>query len=156
MTTATIGIQGYFVGIFAARFIKALHYSPRKTVTLSLTFTYLSIRSAHISGANNIYGNHTNILSRYLLRGNCTLAKFLRLRSSRIIEHVSPNFLHKTAVQLDRDDQLCDFREVFGRHLLEFGHGNHLEPSGIMTPREIKWEKNDSRTWLITAVRFFI
>lgn len=54
-----------------------------------------------------------------------TLAKFRC--PSRIIEHVSPNFLHKTAVQLNRDDQLCDFREVFGRRLLEFGHGNHLE-----------------------------
>ncbi|TGZ51904.1 Uncharacterized protein DBV15_05564 [Temnothorax longispinosus] len=74
---------------------------------------------------------------------------------SRIIRHVSPNFLHKTAAQLNRDGQLCEFQEVFEKADACWNLATAIVKStyvrlgrrGVATPPGgwAKWEKTTLR-----------
>jgi len=75
---------------------------------------------------------------------------------------VPSNFFHKEAAQLNRDDQLCEFREVFEKATACWNPAMGIIKSTYVRPgrrrdgARAQMGKNDGRTWLIMVVRFLI
>jgi len=157
-------IQGYFVGILAARFMRVLRCTP--FAKFSSTLIHSVHRKRTVYSVDNFYEKVDN--RKELSRYHCTLNKMLPHvhtsfpRLFWIIRHVFSNFFHKAAVQLNRDGQLCEFREVFEKADACWNPATGIIKSTYVRPGRrrdaagTQMGKNDGRTWLIMAVRFLI